>query len=134
MPRKASKAMNNNPSNGGDKPSSKKEAVRRALAAGVDSPTEMVGWIKDKFNMDITPGHAKTAKGTILRGRKGGKGKRGRKGRRAGRPAQAPAAVSRASEEAGLSPQELRGLVELAHRVGGIDQLKEFLDVLRPTR
>src|SRR5882762_7309855 len=40
----------------------KSEAVRRALADGVDQPTEGVAYIKDNFGLEISPGHFSAVK------------------------------------------------------------------------
>jgi hypothetical protein len=67
----------------------KQEAVRRALdQLGPEAkPTQMQGWIKDQFNIEMGRDHISTAKGDILR--KAGK-KRKSRGKRP--PAQKSAA------------------------------------------
>jgi hypothetical protein len=59
----------------------KQEAVRRALnELGPEAkPTQMQGWIKEQFNIEMGKDHISTAKGDILR--KAGK-KRKSKGKR----------------------------------------------------
>jgi hypothetical protein len=46
----------------------KQEAVRRALGHfGPEAkPTQMQGWIKEQFNIEMTTNHISTAKGGIL--------------------------------------------------------------------
>jgi hypothetical protein len=82
----------------------KMEAVRRALKHfGPDAkPTQMQGWIKDQFQIDMTANHVSTYKGDI-RKKRAGKGKPAapkpapQKAAARKVPAQTPAAAKQAS-------------------------------------
>src|SRR5437763_1280792 len=57
-------------------PANKTDAVRTALAEGINSPTEISEFAKREFGLDITPAYVSTIKGTLKKEKKG-KGKRG---------------------------------------------------------
>jgi hypothetical protein len=64
----------------GKEPIKKTDAVRQALAEGVDNPTEAVAHIKKKFGIDITTQQFSTYKSNLKAKRAGSSG-----GKRAGR-------------------------------------------------
>src|SRR5262245_60295201 len=64
---------------------SKADAVRRALAAGMEGPQEGTAWIRKEFGIEIAPQHFSATKSQIKK-REGG-GKPGRKPK--GTPSQA---------------------------------------------
>src|SRR4051794_33284780 len=49
-------------------PRSKTEAVKLALEAGVKPPKDIVEYVKDQFQMDMTTAHVSTIKGNLKRG------------------------------------------------------------------
>src|SRR4051812_40104524 len=55
---------------GGARRGDKTEAVKKALARGLTSPTEIGDHVRRKQGLEITPGHVTTIKGTLKR--KGG--------------------------------------------------------------
>ena len=116
-------------------PANKKEAVRLALAAGVNSPTEVASYVKKAFGLDMTPEHVSTVKGQLKR-ETGGKKPRGKPGRKPGRPSNKTLDVAPASvgHEPGLTLDEVRTLKDLAGRVGGVGGLQPYLDLLKPGR
>jgi hypothetical protein len=64
----------------GKEPMKKTDAVRQALAAGVDNPTEAVAHIKKEFGIDITTQQFSTYKSNLK-----AKGASSRAGRRTGK-------------------------------------------------
>ena len=102
---------------------SKSEAVRRALAAGIDKPAEGVAFIKKEFGLELTSGQFSTVK--FQEGKKKGRtpGKRGRKpaatsapglvvnGRSAGNPAELARAVKALVMAHG--PEAVKGMVDV---------------------
>ena len=119
---------------------SKQEAVRRALGElGRDAkPTQMQGWIRDRFGIDMTTDHISTSKGHILR-KEGGKGRRKGKGRVApkgptpqaggpqGQPAPSPAAKGGGTKEAGIPLDDILYVKALVGRFGP-GQLHTLID------
>ena len=116
-------------------PETKQDAVKEAMKAGIKSPTEIAGWVKRTFGMDMTPAHVSTVKGILKREKEAKKQKKARPQTRSSESAEPTAAASLhaapASSGPGLTTQDLRALVEMADRVGGVNHLAEFLDVLR---
>jgi hypothetical protein len=118
---------------------SKQEAVRRALGElGRDAkPTQMQGWIRDQFGIEMTTDHISTAKGEALR-KKGGRGGRKGKGRAApkgstpqaggqqGQPAPSPAAKG-GGKEAGIPLGDILYVKALVGRFGP-QQLHTLID------
>jgi hypothetical protein len=106
---------------------------------GIDSPTQIAERLKTVYGLDITPNYVSLIKGELGKTKKRKMRKPGRKpGRKpraekqiAKQPAAKPAP---AAKEAGLTPQDLRTLTELARRAGGFVQLREFIDVLGDVR
>jgi hypothetical protein len=136
MPRKRPTASDTDPSAepsaaDGSRPATKKEAVRLALADGIKSPTKIAAHLKETYGMDVTPAHVSTIKGGLKKGRRNGR----RKGKPGPKPKQAgPAAGKKAGPRPGLTPQDLAALAEIAERVGGFEQLQEFLSALKRIR
>jgi hypothetical protein len=124
----------------GATPATKQEAVRLALAAGIRSPTEIAGYVKRTFGMEMTPAHVSTVKGFLKRKKKAKKQKtRGGKKRaeaQADRAVPAPSKTKPAAQTqaSGLTPGDLSALVEMAQRAGGIERLVEYLEVLKGIR
>ena len=106
-------------------PKNKTEAVKLAIAGGLTSPTEIVAHVKERYGLDVTPNHVSMIKGTL----KKRKGKPGRKSRQAAPRSAAPVAPTR-----GLTPEDLTALAALAEKAGGVDQLQEWLSVLKKIR
>jgi hypothetical protein len=110
---------------------SKMEAVRQGLQQlGRNAkPLKLQAFIKEKFNIDMTPDHISNYKSTILKS----KGKPGRKPGTKTDPA-APAAASmkpagNAYGRGGLSPDDVENVKTLVHRFGPTS-LKKLIDVL----
>jgi hypothetical protein len=118
------------------KPANKQDAVRLALEAGVTSPTQIGGYVKEHFGLEMTAAHASTAKGILLRTRKVKKGKPGPRpgNKRAEQASPTPARTATPSTEAGLTPHDLRLLSEMARRAGGFQRLREYVDLLGGSR
>jgi hypothetical protein len=74
-------------------PKTKVEAVRRALAEGVDSPTEGVAFIKEHFGLEVSPGMFSAYKSQM-------RSKKGKPGRKPGRK---PKSESGTASAAGVS-------------------------------
>jgi len=115
------------------KPATKQEAVRLALAAGVNSPTEIAAYVKRTFDIDITTAHVSNIKGILNRGKKGGKKAGPGRKKKAQQPVEQPEQPTRTKPTpaaAGLTAQDLILLAELAARAGGFERLREFVDAL----
>jgi hypothetical protein len=107
----------------------KMEAVRRALAElGRDAkPSQIQGWVKEKYSIEMGTDHISTAKGQILR-KAGGKRKS---------PAITPAATAQpaaarhgpASQGNGFSLDDIEAVKGLVGRVGA-DGLKKLIEML----
>jgi hypothetical protein len=104
----------------------KQEAVRRALAQlGRDAkPTQIKGWVKEQFNIDMGTDHISTAKGGIL--------KAGRKGKRTAKkkPATSNTAakqVPAAKPQAGIPLDDILYVKRLVGRFGP-DQLHTLIN------
>jgi hypothetical protein len=127
---------------------SKQEAVRRALAHfGNDAkPTQMQGWIKSEFGIDMGTDHISTAKGDILR-KAGVKAKPAKKAAKAAPKAQAAKAAPKAQaakaapkvQKAGPPPKPqpaggipLDAIISVKALLGriGRDQLHKLIDAL----
>jgi hypothetical protein len=118
----------------------KTKAVRAALSEGVTSPSEIAAFLKDRYNMKISPAHVSNIKS---KSKPGGNGRRRGK-KKLGRPRKvvpaqgttppAPAAPSpserRAPAAVGLTANELDMLLQIAKRMGGFTELGDYLDVL----
>jgi hypothetical protein len=113
------------------------EAVRRALATlGSDAkPTQMQGFIKNEFGIDMTTDHISTSKGELRRRAKA----RGKKAAatRAASKARAPQAakaspggakVSNGRAGGGISLKDIEAVRDLVQRVGA-DQLRALIEV-----
>jgi hypothetical protein len=116
------------------KPATKKEAVQLALAAGVSSPTEIAAYVKQTFDVDITPAHASNIKGILKRQKKAGGKKAGtarkKKAQQAVEQPEHPIRTKPTPPAAGLTAQDLILLADLAARVGGFERLRQFVDAL----
>ena len=122
------------PTKRGDKP----QAVQAALERGMQSPTEIANYLREQ-GIEITPAHVTTIKGKLKREAGGkAKGQGGRKPKQehpAREQAVQPAARKTAAPSgAGLTPQDLAEIAEIAERVGGVDRLQEFLSALKRIR
>jgi hypothetical protein len=97
---------------------SKQEAVRRALAHfGRDAkPAQMQGWIKQRFNIDMTTGHISRAKGEILR--KAAAQKAAAKKAAAPKPQVQRAAASATPAKAAVPLADVLAVKDLVGRLG----------------
>jgi hypothetical protein len=111
----------------------KTRAVELALRDGLSSPTEIAGYVRDRHGLQITPEHVSAVKASL---RKQGRARGGRRKRAAATAASAtqPAPAKRAAANGGLSARDLSDLARLAERAGGVDNLRQFLDVLKAVR
>ena len=57
----------------------KSDAVRRALAAGIEGPQEGTAWIQKEFGIELSPSHFSAVKATEKKKGDAPKGKPGRK-------------------------------------------------------
>lgn len=118
------------------KPTSKREAVNLAFAAGVTMPRDVVGYIKEHFDIDITPAHVSTLKGLLKKPSNGEPKKRGRPATRMGHPLVTMTVGEGMNgppvfrQSGMLSVDDLSTLADLAKRVGGAGELIRFLGVL----
>jgi hypothetical protein len=106
----------------------KSEAVRRALADGVDQPADGVAYIKDNFGLEIGPGHFSAVKaGEKKKGEKP-KGKPGRKSKAAVEGYLAPPPKPAAKGETDLlaAMEAMKPLVASL----GADKVKRIVDLL----
>lgn len=97
----------------------KAEAVRRALAEGIENPTEGSEYVKSKFGLDIAPGMFSSYKSQMKAKQAGGGGKEKSGGR--GGKAGGAGGIDGAVEAAG----QLRELV----REHGYDNIKKLLEI-----
>jgi hypothetical protein len=118
----------------------KREAVQQALGElGRDAkPTQMQGWIRDRFAIDMTTDHISTSKGEILR-KEGGKGRRKGKRRAArkrptqkaarpqGQPAPTLATRGAGGKQAGIPLNDILYVKALVGRFGP-EQLHTLID------
>jgi hypothetical protein len=102
----------------------KTEAVKRALAAGIEQPQAIVDHVKTTYGIDISLGYASGIKSNLKRAR--GKKRRGRKP-----TAITEGAETRSQKKDGLAGEHLIALNALAEKAGGVDRLQEYLDVLK---
>jgi hypothetical protein len=122
-----------------DRPSTKKDAIRRALADGVLMPRAIAQYALDEFGMKITPQHISAVKGELKREAATGR-KKGRPGRKPRTEAPAVKHAARStlqpasSQGIGLTAQDLASLADIAERAGGLDQLQEVLAILKRLR
>jgi hypothetical protein len=110
---------------GGGRRNDKVQAVAEALAKGFSSPKEIADHLRREHGLEITAAYVSVIKGKLRK--QGGlsrpKGHKARPPGSAGPAARPPAA--------GLTPQDLAALVQIAERAGGIDSLQDFLSVLK---
>jgi hypothetical protein len=113
---------------------SKMDAVRKALdALGPKArPPEIQAFVKERFGLEMTVGHAKTCKTKAL-GERGGKAKGKKKSAPAKAPARAaarPAAPAPApAHAAGVGLSDIEAVKGLVGRVGA-EQLRSLIDLL----
>src|SRR5262249_35804657 len=117
------------PANGGTP--SKTEAVREAIRNGMTSPSEIAAHLQKQYGMRITPGHVSEIQKQSKEGGNGRKrrGRRGRRAKAAAAPAE-PQTAPRPRPSGGLSVEGLNTLLQLAKSVGGIGELRHYLDML----
>src|SRR3954447_8350141 len=82
-------AAGKKPTQGTKPPLSKRDAVRKALKGGIDSPTRIAEYARREHGLEITTAHVSTIKGELKR-EKAGRAK----GSPAGKQPQAPRAVA----------------------------------------
>jgi hypothetical protein len=110
------------------------------VAQGITSPKDIVDYVRRTQGLEISPSYASGLKNQLLKEQGAAKRQTGRKPRQEandeqeGRPAPTPAAASAVSPASGLTPRDLAALGEIAQRVGGVDRLREFLDLLKKIR
>jgi hypothetical protein len=109
--------------------SNKVQAVKDCLDRGMESPSAIADTLKEQ-GIEITPAYVSLIKG------KHGKKKKGKYGRKRATAATQPAApIKKATTNgAGLAPRDLVELAALADRAGGVERLKEYLEVLKTLR
>jgi hypothetical protein len=96
---------------------SKKEAVKRALAEGVQGPAEGADFIRKRFGLEMTPQHFSTYKSSLKSAAGKPPARRGRKpGRPAGGEGDEVAPVARKSS--GDAVEAAREVKELCERYG----------------
>src|SRR5579864_3066949 len=102
---------------------SKMEAVRQGLRqlGRKAKPLKIQAFIKEQYDIDMTPDHISNYKSTILKGKGKGKGKPGRPPKAAAAPAAAKPA--NAQGRSGLVPEDVANVKTLLRRVGS-DNLK----------
>jgi hypothetical protein len=113
----------------------KSEAVRRALADGVDQPADGVAYIRDNFGVEISPTHFSAVKST--EGKKGEAAPKGKPGRKpkAAAPSQAvegylaPPPKSRAVDEETDLLAAMEAMKPLVAALGA-DKVKRIADLL----
>jgi hypothetical protein len=113
------------------KRTSKMKAVRIALMELGDdaSPTDIQNYLKKHFGLDIKSNHASSYKSSILRGsRKARERDEDGESVREEKPVPAANAFDPVSFKRYL--KELQALKQLAERVGGVERLREMVDVL----
>src|SRR5689334_17278087 len=94
---------------------SKMEAVRRTLAEGVQSPTDGVAFIKERFGLDVSTAMFGAYKSQLkAKAGAGSKGK-GKPGRKLGRK---PAEARAAAPAAGNPLEAARAVKEMVERYG----------------
>ncbi len=121
----------------GRKRGEKTLAVKDAMDHGVTSPTKISEYVKEHHDLDITPAHVSTIKGTLRRaaGKKGRKGGRPKRAEALAAPVAAPPPTKApARNGGGLSPQDLTELLSLASRLGGVEKLEEYVAALKQVR
>jgi hypothetical protein len=122
----------------GGGPITKKEAVKRALAEGLDMPADGIPWIKKQFGLDLKNQQFSSYK-LELRGKqgRGGKGRGGRKpGPKAAQPAAAaptPKAAPVSRPGAGNPLDAARQVKELCERYGA-ETVKGLADLFAGAR
>ena len=108
----------------------KTKAVRAALREGYSSPKEIAAHVKERYNIDISPSHVSNIKSKSKQGRNG---RRGGKRRKPGRPKGAAGektAPRPTAAAGGLTANELDMVLQIARRMGGLNELRNYLDVL----
>jgi hypothetical protein len=114
-------------------PITKKEAVRRALAEGVDMLAEGVPFIKERFGLDLKNQQFNSYK--MLLGREGTGKRGGWKGRRSAGHKAVPAAANAPHPAASAAGQGgpvdlIDKTLDLAQQCGGVAALKRLVDRL----
>jgi hypothetical protein len=109
----------------------KSEAVRRALADGVDQPADGVAYVRDNFGLELSPTHFSAVKSTHLKKQQGEsapKGKPGRKPKAAVEGYLAPPPKPAADGETDLlaAMEAMKPLVASL----GADKVKRIVDLL----
>ena len=110
----------------------KTEAVMAVLRDGYSSPTEIAAQVKSRYGIVISPSHVSNIK-SKNRGKPGGNGRRRGRRRKPGRPkaaAREEAAPRPRATSGGLTADELEMLLQVARRMGGLGELRNYLDVL----
>jgi len=118
--------------NGHTKWGEKTHAVKEALKAGIESPKAIADHLRQQ-GIEITPAHVSAIKGKLGRA---GEVKPTKKQVAVPQQKQAAPALSKtlARNGAGLSPEDLVALANLAERAGGFERLQEFLSALKGIR
>jgi hypothetical protein len=101
----------------------KQEAVRRALSElGNDAkPTEIKGFVKERFGIEMTTDHISTAKSDIRR-------KAGRKGKSvAKKPPQVQSAAAKGSGKTDIPLEDILSIKDLVGRLGA-EPLRTLID------
>jgi hypothetical protein len=112
---------------------SKTDAVNLALREGITSPSEIASHLKKQYGITISAAHVSNIK-SKSKGKPGGNGRR-RGRRKGGRPrkvlaAPAEQAAPRPKGSGGLTAEELTVLLAIAKRMGGLGELRSYLDLV----
>ena len=91
----------------------KVDAIKQALAAGVDKPIDGVNYIGERFAISVTPGMFSTTKSQLKRKGGGGNGRRkGGRRKAEAQPETAPAAAGVSLADAARAVTAVQGLVQ----------------------
>jgi len=99
----------------------KSEAVRRAIAEGVDKPQEAVAFIKERYGVDISAQHFSSIKSQEAK-------KTGKPGRRSRKPREAVSTPS-GSRVGNGNPVELARQIKKLVDVYGVSSVREMTSV-----
>jgi hypothetical protein len=114
-------------------PKNKGEAVKWVLKEGETSPKKVVKRVKQDYGMDVTQSYVSVIKSQMKKSKSAKK-----PGRKPGRKPktqeanESPAPANhKVQPSAGLTPEDLASLAELAEKAGGLDRLQDFLHALK---
>jgi hypothetical protein len=113
----------------GTKPT-KTEAVLALLGEGLSSPSQIANEVLARYGITISPAHVSNIKSKS--GIKTGRRRKGRRGRKAKAAVdnQTQKAAAPGRPGAGLTASDLDALLHVAKRMGGLRELRNYLDLL----